>query len=79
MSSTGQPLDLDAHLLELARAVRPSIRYWTPADVRAIPNELWEQWHRDGINPCPWFAARGDTQMAMGYAMQAHRQRIKRG
>lgn len=57
----------------------PRLRYRTAADVRAIPNQQWERWHRDGVNPLPMFSAEASCQMALRYAMQAHVRRIEAG
>lgn len=47
----------------------PRIRYWTPADVRAISNEQWVEW---GVN-IPWiaFAATLDVQRVLYYIRRA--------
>lgn len=55
------------------------LRFRTPADVRAIPNAQWERWHRENVNPLPWFSAERRCQMALRYTMQAHVRRIERG
>ena len=54
-------------------------RYRTANDVRNIPNEQWEHWHHEDVNPCPWFYPTSEVQMALRYVMQAHLRRIRSG
>lgn len=56
----------------------PRLRYRTAADVRAIPNDQWEQWI-SGVEACPptAFSAEASCQMTVRYVAAATRRRME--
>lgn len=75
-NGSGLP-NLDEHLLELARHGR--LRYRTAIEVRAIPNEQWEQWlaTEPPTVPFPSFAAIAEVQGCMSTIIAATKRRIE--
>ena len=62
---------------DLVDALRPSIKYRTPAEVRAIPNQQWERWVL-GYESYPFsdFSAAGDVQETVGAIIDAICRRV---
>ena len=76
MSGTGQR-HLDEHLLEVAR--NSPLRYRTAEQVRAIPNEFWEQWLGTEPVSVPFaqFAATAEVQTCLKHVLNATKRRME--
>lgn len=63
--------------VDLVDDLRPSIRYRTPADVRAIPNQQFDRWVL-GYESFPFseFSAAGDVQETLGAVIDAACRRV---
>ena len=57
----------------------PRLRYRTPADIRAIPNERWEDWLRTGTLPFQVFPAERSCQLTLRWIVKATRRRVGHG
>lgn len=55
----------------------PRFRYRTPADIRSIPNERWEDWLRTGTLPFQSFLAERSCQMTLRWIVKATRRRME--
>lgn len=53
------------------------LRYRTPADVRAIPNEQWEEWLHGETLPFPAFSAAREVQTTLRTLIKATRRRTE--
>lgn len=64
---------------EFWHVLRPTIRYRTAADVRAIPNWQWERWLLADPDEVPWpeFAAIREVQDTRNEIIKATRRRIE--
>lgn len=57
--------------------LRPSVKYRTPAEVRAIPNEQWDRWvlGYDSFSGLE-FSAASDVQETLGFILDATCRRL---